>query len=132
MHHAGKLGTTAGFDIDNGTHGSASAGKTTEESSHSIANTLPYQLTVRVVLGLGDIVSHHRGEQSVDGTETRKRKTRDDGCREDGAPVETSKRHLGTGEERHGKSRGNLANDSDALHIDEQRNNGHHNESHQR
>ena len=78
MDHAANLGTSATLYIDHGAHGCTSAGQATEEAGYCIAYTLPYQLFVAVVLGLGNIVSHHRGKQGVDRAKTGKGKAGND------------------------------------------------------
>ena len=57
MHHTGELCTSTTLDIDDSTHGGTGAGQTTEEAGNGIAYTLPYQLTITIVLGFGDIVA---------------------------------------------------------------------------
>ena len=75
VNHTADLGASAAFHVDHSTHGGAGAGQTAEETRHSVADALSDELFIAVVFGFGDIVGHHRGEQSVDRAETSQSET---------------------------------------------------------
>ena len=90
------------------------------------------QLTIAVVLGLGDIVSHHGGEQRVNTSESCEGKSGDDGGDEDGAPIKAFEGDMIVGEERQGKSGRNLTDGGHAVHVDKTRDDSHHDKGHKR
>ena len=59
----------AALDVDHGAHGGAGAGQATEEAGGEVAEALANQFFVGVVLGAGDAVGHHRGQQGIDAAE---------------------------------------------------------------
>ena len=128
MDHAGELRAAAALDVDDGTHGGAGTRQTAEEAGNGVAYTLPYELTVAVMLGLGDIVGDDGGKQCVDGAEACKSEAGDDSSHEDSAPVDAGEGDALFGKERHGDARGNLADGGYAVHIDEERDHSHHDE----
>lgn len=131
MHHAGELGASTALDIDDGAHGGTSTGESAEEAGDSVADALPYQFTVAVVLGLSDIVGHNRGEEGVDRAKSGQGQSGDDSGHEDGDPIKPSKRYLAVGEERHRDTGGYFTDDGHTIHIDKERDNGHYEEGHQ-
>ena len=130
MDHAGELCTSAAFDVDDGTHCCACAWESAEESGDGVTDALSNQFAVAVVLGLGNVVGHYRGEQGVDGAETGECETGDESRGNDCTPVDVAERHGAVGEERHRQTRRYFTDDRYTAHIDEQRDYSHNDESH--
>ncbi len=75
MDHAADLRAAAALHVHDCTHRGARAADSAEEAADHVANALPYQLAVAVMVSFGDIVGHHGGEQRVDAAQTRERKS---------------------------------------------------------
>ena len=130
VHHAADLCASATLHVDNGTHGGTSTGKTAEKARNSIADALADKFFVGVVFGLGDIVGHHGGEERVDRAEACESEAGDEGCFEDGEPVDAAEFDACFCEEGHGKAGGDVADDEFAVEFAEERDDGHNDKSH--
>ena len=130
VDHAADLRAATALHVHDGAHGRAGAADAAEEAADHIADTLPHQLAVAVVVGFGDVVGHHGGEQRVDTAQAGERKSGDDRGFQHGAPVEAGQAQALFRKDRHREAGGNLADEQLLVHVEEQRDDGHHQQCH--
>ena len=131
MDHTAYLGAAAALHVDNGTHRCTGTGDAAEQTADHIANTLSHKFFVAVMVGLGDIVGHNRGQQGVNRTQTCQCQTWYDAGFQNANPVDACQIHTLFGKERHRKSARDTANGQFLRHIHKERHNRHYNQSHQ-